>query len=239
METNVSEIWVYLSSSPLFGLTLTLVAYCIAHGIYTHSGGHPLCNPVLLSIIMIITVLVLTNIEYPHYFAGAQYIHFLLGPVTVALGYPLYRQLTKLKQLWLPISAALISGIIVGTISSILLVRWLGGSIEVQLSIAPKSVTAPVAMGIAEKIGGLASLTAALVITTGIIGALICTIIFKVMRTKDDSIKGIALGLSAHGIGTARAFYLSKEMGAFSGLAMALSALLTALILPCLISYLF
>ena len=157
----------------------------------------------------------------------------------MALAYPLYQQLTKLKQLWLPISMALIIGMTAGTIGSILLVRWLGGSIETQLSIAPKSVTAPIAMGIAEEIGGLASLTAVLVVTTGIIGSLICTLIFNAMKTQDDSIKGIALGLTSHGIGTARAFQLSKAMGAFSGLAMALSAVLTAMTLPWLIPYLF
>ncbi|MFT7491989.1 MAG: putative effector of murein hydrolase, partial [Pseudohongiellaceae bacterium] len=126
-----------------------------------------------------------------------------------------------------------------GAVSSVFIAKWLGADIQTQLSLAPKSVTAPVAMGIAEKIGALPSLTAALVVMTGVTGALICTLLFSLLGIKDNSVKGIAVGVAAHGIGTARAFKISAEMGAFSGLAMALSTLISALTLPWLVTLLF
>jgi putative effector of murein hydrolase len=121
----------------------------------------------------------------------------------------------------------------------VFIARWLGADIQTQLSLAPKSVTAPVAMGIAEKIGALPSLTAALVVMTGVTGALICTVLFSLLGIKDNSVKGIAVGVAAHGIGTARAFQINAEMGAFSGLAMALSTIISALTLPWLVTFLF
>jgi predicted murein hydrolase (TIGR00659 family) len=198
-----------------------------------------LLNPVLVSITVIICVLLITDTSYQTYFDGAQYIHFLLGPSTVALAVPLYEQLPKLKRLWLPVLISIVGGVFIGVISAVLIARGLGVSLEIQLSIAPKSVTAPVAMGISEQIGGLPSLTAAFVVITGIIGALLGVHILKLARIKDDAVKGIAMGVSSHGIGTARAFQISQEMGAFSGLAMALTALTTAIALPWLIQWLF
>jgi putative effector of murein hydrolase len=147
----------------------------------------------------------------------------------------LYRQFPKVKRLWLPVSITLISGVTIGALSSVGIARFLGASTQTQLSLAPKSVTAPVAMGISEQIGGLPSLTAVLVVATGILGAVLGTKLFALMRTTDDSVKGIAMGITAHGIGTARAFQVSAEMGAFSGLAMALATLITAFTLPWLL----
>jgi predicted murein hydrolase (TIGR00659 family) len=232
---DISTIWVYLSTSPLIGLTLTLFAYSLAHKLYTMANSHPLLHPVVTAVAIIITLLLLTDTSYQDYFEGAQFVHFLLGPATVALAIPLYKQLPKLKALWLPILITLLSGVTIGAFSSISISWVLGASLETQLSLAPKSVTAPVAMGISEKIGGLPSLTAVLVVLTGILGAVIGTKLFDLLRIKDDSIKGIAMGITAHGIGTARAFQISPEMGAFSGLAMALSAFTTAVMLPWLL----
>ncbi|MFT7286860.1 MAG: putative murein hydrolase (TIGR00659 family) [Halieaceae bacterium] len=234
-EPDLTAIWVYLSASPLLGLTITLVAYSLAHRLYLYSNSHPLLNPVVLAVLLLIVFLVLTDTSYEAYFEGGQFVHFLLGPATVALAIPLYTQLDKLKKVWLPLCVALVTGVTAGALSSVFIARLLGASVQTQLSLAPKSVTTPVAMGISEKIGGLPSLTAALVVVTGIIGAVLGTRLFALMGLRDDSLKGIAMGVAAHGIGTARAFQVSAEMGAFSGLAMALSAFLTAVLLPWLL----
>jgi len=238
-DNQLAIIWVYLSTTPLIGLTLTLAVYGLAYKLYIQSHSNPLLNPVLISITVIICVLLITDTSYQTYFDGAQYIHFLLGPSTVALAVPLYEQLPKLKRLWLPVLVSIVGGVFIGLISAVLIARGLGVSLEIQLSLAPKSVTAPIAMGISEQIGGLPSLTAAFVVITGIIGALLGVHILKFAGIKDDAVKGIAMGVSAHGLGTARAYQMSQEMGAFAGLAMALTALTTAITLPWLIPWLF
>lgn len=234
--TDLATIWVYLSASPLLGLTVTLMAYSGAYRLYLVAGRNPLLNPVVTSVIALIAFLSATHTAYEDYFAGGQFVHFLLGPATVALAIPLYQQFSKLKEVWLPVSIALISGVTSSTLSTILISRFLGASLQTQLSLSPKSVTAPVAMGISEQIGGLPSLTAALVVTTGIIGATLGSKLFDLLRIQDDSIRGIAMGVAAHGIGTARAFQVSAQMGAFSGLAMALSAFAASVLVPWILS---
>ncbi len=229
---DINTIWVYLSATPLLGLTVTLVAYSIGYRIYTMADHHPLLNPVVSAVAILIGFLLLTGISYESYFEGGQFVHFLLGPATVALALPLYQQLARLKKLWIPITLTLLSGVAVSAATSIGIARLLGASVQTQLSIAPKSVTTPVAMGISEQIGGLPSLTVVLVVVTGILGAVIGTRLFAMMGIEDDSIKGVAMGISAHGVGTARAFQVSSQMGAFSGLAMALTAFATAVMLP-------
>lgn len=238
VEADLTEIWVYLAASPLFGLTMTLVAYGIAQRLFVASKGNPLLNPVVVAVGLLITLLLVTGISYKDYFAGGQFIHFLLGPATVALAIPLYRQFSKLRKMLLPIMLTLLVGISIGCISAVLIAKGLGADKQTLLSLAPKSVTAPVAMGISERIGGLPSLTAVLVVTTGIIGSIIGTKLFALLRIRDDSVKGIAMGIAAHGIGTARAFQISLEMGAFSGLAMALSAFVASLLVPWLLEWL-
>jgi predicted murein hydrolase (TIGR00659 family) len=237
-ENELAHIWVYLSATPLFGLTVTLVAYGIAQRLYVYAKFSPLLNPVVVSVALLLALLLLTGMPYQTYFEGAQFVHFLLGPATVALAIPLYRQFAKLKRLWLPVLVALVAGVSIGGISAVLIAWALGAETQTLLSLAPKSVTAPVAMGISERIGGLPSLTAVLVVTTGIIGAVLGTRLFDLMRIRDDSVRGIAMGVAAHGIGTARAFQVSAEMGAFAGLAMALSAFTASVILPSLVGWL-
>ena len=231
-KTDLAAIWVYLSASPLLGLTITLMMYSLAYRLYVFSGYQPLLNPVVVSVSGLIVILSVTRTPYEAYFEGGKFVHFLLGPATVALAVPLHQQFSKLKRLWLPVAIALTTGIITSTVSTVLIAQALGASIQTEISLSPKSVTAPVAMGISEQLGGLPSLTAALVVLTGIIGATMSTRLFDSLRLKDDSIKGIAMGVTAHGIGTARAFQLSPEMGAFSGLAMALSAFASSLLVP-------
>jgi predicted murein hydrolase (TIGR00659 family) len=232
MPADLSDIWVYLSASPLLGLTVTLVAYLAAWRLYHGAGANPLLNPVAVAVSLLIVFLLVMDIPYSSYFEGAQFVHFLLGPATVALAVPLYRQLPKLRALWLPVCVALLAGVCTAALSAAVIARLLGATPVTALSLAPKSVTAPVAMGISERIGGLPSLTAVLVVMTGILGAVLGSRIFDLLRIRDDSIRGVAMGVASHGIGTARAFQISTEMGAFSGLAMALSALVSSLVLP-------
>jgi predicted murein hydrolase (TIGR00659 family) len=232
MTPRLSEIWVYLAATPLLGLTLTLLAYLGACEVNKRCGGHPMANPVLLSVIALVGLLWMTNTPYRTYFDGAQFVHFLLGPATVALAIPLHAQLGKLKRMALPLMGALLIGSLTAALSAVLIARLLGASQATQLSLAPKSVTTPIAMGIAERIGGLPSLTAVLVIMTGILGAISARSIYRALHINDDAVRGFAIGIASHGIGTARAFQESEQAGAFAALAMGLNGLMTALLLP-------
>ena len=235
-EAALADIWVYLAASPLLWLTLTLLCYLIALRLYRLVGETPLLNPVAIAVALLIGLLVVTGTPYQTYFDGAQFVHFLLGPATVSLAIPLYRQRERLRAMALPIAAALVAGVLTAALSAIALGALLGADRETLISLAPKSVTAPVAMAISQKLGGLPSLTAVLVVSTGILGAVLGTGLFRLLGIRDDAIKGFALGATSHGIGTARAFQVSPVMGAFAGLAMALSALVTALLLPPLLA---
>jgi predicted murein hydrolase (TIGR00659 family) len=232
MTPKLNEIWVYLAASPLLGLTATLLAYQFAYAVYQRAKFSPLANPVAIAVALLVIILTATGTPYQTYFEGAKFVHFLLGPATVALAIPLYLQLAKLRRDWF----ALLVGVLAGSAAAITTamgIAWLlGASPATILSIAPKSVTTPIAMGIAEKIGGLPSLTAVLVIATGILGATLSRSILVFMKIDDHSVMGFALGVTAHGIGTARGFQVSEEMGAFAGLAMGVSGVLTALLLP-------
>jgi len=230
-----ADTWVYLSASPLIGLTLTLVAYQLAFWIYRRSGERAWANPVLLAIVIITAFLMATDTPYPRYFEGAQFVHFLLGPATIALAVPLYLHWPRLKRMALPLIVALFAGSITAALSAVGIAKLLGATPATVFSLAPKSVTTPIAMGVAEQIGGIPSLTAVLVILTGIIGAMGFPTLFKLLRIRDHAAQGFAVGVAAHGLGTARAFLISEEMGAFSALAMGLNGLLTAVLLPLLL----
>ena len=195
-------------------------------------GGHPLANPVLLAVAVLVALLALTGTSYQTYFDGAQFVHFLLGPATVALAIPLYAQFDRLRRMALPLLGALLVGSLTAALSAVAIGGLLGASEATQLSLAPKSVTTPIAMGIAERIGGLPSLTAILVIATGILGAMGASFIYRALKIEDDAVRGFALGIASHGIGTARAFQESEQAGAFAALAMGLNGLMTALLLP-------
>jgi predicted murein hydrolase (TIGR00659 family) len=229
---DMGQIWVYLSASPLLHLTLTLVVYQSCTMLYRRGGLNPLLNPVMLSIIVIVTVLALTGTRYETYFDGAQFVHFLLGPATVALAIPLYRQFDKVRRSAFAVLASIIAGSATAAASAVGIAWLLGGSREALASLAPKSVTTPVAMGIAEQLGGLPSLTAVLVISTGILGAILGPYVLNLLRIDNMAARGLAIGTAGHGIGTARAIQVNEVAGAFSGLAMGLNALATAVLLP-------
>ncbi len=228
----VVDTWVYLSTSPLLWLTLTLVAYLIAFGLYRRSGYNPLVNPVAIAVCLLLAVVIGTGTSYQRYFDGAQFVHFLLGPATVALAIPLHDQWPKLKRHWMALVAALFVGLLVASTSAVLIARALGASPRTLASLVPKSITTPVAMSLSEKLGGIPSLTAVCVVITGIVGSALARFVLNAMRLPSHPVRGFALGLAAHGQGVARAFQVSDEMGAFAGLAMGLAALLSALLLP-------
>ncbi len=234
MSPRLTELWVYLAASPLMGLTLTLLAYQAAHWLYRRAGQQPWANPVAIAMSIVIGVLWLTHTPYQTYFSGAQFVHFLLGPATVALALPLYAQMPRLKQMAGPLLWALGIGSLTAAGSAVLIGAWCGGSGATLKSLAPKSVTTPIAMGVAEKIGGIPSLTAVLVIVTGVIGAVLSRPLLNLLRIEDLAVRGFAIGVSAHGIGTARAFQENEITGAFSALAMGLNGALTAVLLPIL-----
>lgn len=232
MMPELRDIWVYLSASPLLHLTLTLVAYQIGSVIYRRGRLNPLLNPVLVAVVLVVAVLATTGTDYDVYFDGAQFVHFLLGPATVALAIPLYRQFDKVRRSAVAVLASIVTGSLTASVSAVVIAWLLGGSRDALISLAPKSVTAPVAMGITEQLGGLPSLTAVLVITTGILGAMIGPHVLDLVRIKDWAARGLAIGTASHGIGTARAMQVNEVAGAFSGLAMGLNALATAVLLP-------
>ena len=232
--TGLSDIWVYLSASPLLHLTLTLVAYQLGLAAYRRAQSNPLVNPVVVAVGLIVCLLLISRTSYERYFAGAQFIHFLLGPATVALALPLYRQINHVRRSKVALAVSILAGSATATASAVGIGWLFGASRATLISLAPKSVTAPVAMAIAEKLGGLPSLTAVLVILTGIIGAMIGPVLLNRLGIRDWAARGLAMGTASHGIGTARALQVNEVAGAFAGLAMGLNALATAVLLPLL-----
>ncbi|MCU0830838.1 MAG: LrgB family protein [Rhizobiaceae bacterium] len=232
---DVREVWVYLSTTPLLHLTLTLAAFAVGSAVYERAGRNPVFNPVLIAVALLIGMLTLTGTGYERYFEGAQFVHFLLGPATVCLALPLYRQFDKVRKSALALGAAILGGSLTASATAVGIAWAAGGGRETLLSLAPKSVTAPVAMGISEQLGGLPSLTAAMVIVTGIIGAALGPLALNLIGVKDWAARGVAMGTASHGIGTARALQVNEVAGAFSGLAMGLNALATALLLPLIV----
>ncbi|CAO3407422.1 LrgB family protein [Azospirillum largimobile] len=234
MSDDLHQIWVYLSANPLAGLTLTLVAYQCGLWLFEKLGRRPVLNPVLIAVILIAGVLSLSGIDYRTYFDGAQFVHFLLGPATVALAVPLYNQFQEVRRSAVALVVALLVGSAASALSAVALVWAFGGSAATILSMAPKSVTSPIAMGVSEQIGGLPSLTAVFVIITGIVAASLGTWVLNLVRVKDWRARGFGMGVAAHGIGTARALQVNEVAGAFAGLGMGLNGLATALLLPTL-----
>ena len=230
------ELWVYLSATPLFGLTATLVVYVLAQALYARLNQAPWANPVLWTVACIAGGLLVTGVPYPTYFAGAQFIHFLLGPAVVALAWPLWQRRAELRQRWLRLLLAALAGGATASASALLLAWSFGLPEQVMLSLVPKSVTAPVAMGIAEKIGGIPALAAVFAVITGLVGALSGKYLFHALRIPTTpegwSARGFALGTAAHGIGAARALQVNADAGAYAGLALGLQVVLASLLMP-------
>lgn len=232
---DVTTLWVYLSASPLLWLTATLAAYLAADHLQRRLHRHPLANPVLLAVVVLVAILHFSATPYATYFNGAQFVHFMLGPATVALGVPLAAKARELRRMLLPLLVAVIAGSMTAIVTATAVGWALGASRTTLLSLAPKSVTTPIAMAISEQIGGAPGLTAVLVILTGITGAIIVTPLMNAMGLKDYAARGLAAGVASHGIGTARAFQVSELAGTLAGLGLALNGLVTAILAPALV----
>lgn len=234
--TDFVQLWVYLSSTPLFGLNATLVVYVLALAFYTRMEQAPWANPVLWSMVVLGLGLLATGTAYPTYFAGAQFIHFLLGPAVVALAWPLWERRAELRVRWGRFTLASVVGGAAAAGSAVGLAWALGLPLEVVLSLAPKSVTAPVAMGIADKIGGNASLAAVFAVVTGLVGALSGKTLFALLGIGNDTTgwmaRGFAMGTAAHGIGAARALQVHPDAGAWAALALGLQVVTASLLIP-------
>lgn len=230
------ELWVYLSSTPLFGLTATLVVYMLAQAAYVRLRQAPWANPVLWTVLILAAVLLATDVTYPTYFAGAQFIHFLLGPAVVALAWPLWQRRAELRQRWRVLLLAALAGGMAASGSALALGWAVGLPHDVVLSLAPKSVTAPVAMGIADKIGAIPALAAVFAVITGMVGALSGKYLFGALRIPIDPngwmARGFALGTASHGIGAARALQVNADAGAYAGLALGMQVVLASLLIP-------
>lgn len=235
--TDFAEIWSYLSRGPLLWLTATLAAFAVGEAVFRAAGRSPLANPVLIAVALLAAMLAASGTDYATYFEGAQFVHFLLGPATVCLAVPLWENLPQVRRAALPLIAALLAGSVTAVASALAVAHAFGIRGEMLASLAPKSATAPVAIGISQSIGGSPTLTAVLVILTGITGAIMATPLLNLLGLKDWRARGFALGVAAHGIGTARALQVNPTAGAFAGLGMGLNAVLTAVVAPLILRW--
>lgn len=234
--TDAFQIWSYLTQQPLLWLCATLFAYWIGDALFVKSGRNPLVNSVVIAVVLLAVVLVVTGTSYEKYFAGAQFVHFMLGPATVCLAIPLQANMMAIRRALVPIIAALFAGSL-AAIGSALAIAWaLGADHALLATLAPKSATAPVAIGISEGLGGQPTLTAVLVILTGMVGAILVTPMLNLLKIRDWRARGLAVGVAAHGMGTARAFQVHDTAGVFASIGMGLNAVLTAFLAPLVMS---
>ena len=229
--------WQALTHHPLFGIGITLGAYQLAMAAYERTRWVFL-QPVLVSMLTVIGILLLSGLSFAEYKNSVAALTLLLGPATVALAVPLYLNLRRIRQLFWPIVITLA---LAGTFATVMGVglAWLFGAEHIMLmSMAPKSVTSPIAMLVADQIGGIAALAAVFVMITGVIGAIVGPSILRLCRVHHPAAQGLALGITAHAVGTARALQDSDEAGAFAALAMSLMGVITAVLLPLAIALL-
>jgi predicted murein hydrolase (TIGR00659 family) len=236
--TQFVELWVYLSATPLFGLTATLVVYVLARAAYQRAHHAPWANPVLWSVVVLAALLTLSGTPYPTYFSGAQFIHFLLGPAVVALAWPLWQRRVELRLRIAPIAVAALAGGAAAAISAFAIGKLLDLPDDVLRSLVPKSVTAPVAMGIAQQIGGIPALGAVFAVLTGLVGAVSAKYLFDALRVTAPEVRGFSIGTIAHGIGAARAMQVHPDAGAYAGLALSLQVVLASLLMPLVFNWL-
>lgn len=218
-------------NNKIFLIALTFVTFVLAQYLQRKTGIK-LLNPILLSIVVLICILMAADIDYSVYREGGEYIDFWLKPAVVALGVPLYKQLGTIKKQMLPLLIAEMAGCVAGIISVVLVAEFLGASQAVMMSLAPKAVTTPIAMEISSSIGGIPALTAAVVVCTGIFGGMAGFRITRLGHVKSPIAEGLSMGTAAHAMGTSAAMERSDRYGAFSSLGLTLNGLLTALLSP-------
>lgn len=221
-----------LVAFPLFGVVLTLLAFYIGQQLYLRLGKRAYLQPVVAGMALVIAVLLLLGISYRDYYQSSNPLNLMLGPATVALAVPLYQNMRRIRDLFVPIMLTIVCGSVI-TVGLAAGIMWLFDAAPTSIiSMTTKSITTPIAMAVSEKLGGLPSLSAVLVMFTGALGAVIGVPLMRRMGVQDDAVKGMALGLTAHAIGTARALEESEECGAFSALAMGITGVMTAIALP-------
>lgn len=221
-----------VTANPLLWIAVTLVVFAAAQWISASLKAHPLANPVLLSVASIIALLLATHTPYEQYFSGAQFIHLLLGPAVVALAVPLSRHLHRLRRLARPVLLGIAAGCVSGAVFVLLLAWLFGANGQLAASLVTKSVTAPVSMAITAHVGGVPALAAIASVLTGMVGAAFGPWLLDLFGVRDPVQRGLAMGTASHGQGTARILQESEEAGAMSALAMGLTALAMALVLP-------
>jgi putative effector of murein hydrolase len=229
---NIREIWVYLAGSPLLALTLTLAAYQCGVMVYERLGRNPLANPVAIAVILVAAAITIIDMPYAAYFEGAQFVHFLLGTATVALAVPIYKGFAGVRGRIVPMLVALLAGGVTSIASAVVIAKWLGADAAIVGALYAKSVTAPIAMGIAERIHASPTLTAVFAVTTGILGAVLARFVLDVVGSRAWWQRGFALGVASHGIGASRAFSVNAEAGAYASLAMGLHGIAGAVLIP-------
>jgi predicted murein hydrolase (TIGR00659 family) len=228
----LAQIGGALFDAPVTPLILTWLAFEVGRTVQRRCGGSALANPVLIAVMLIIPVLEACDVSYDTYLRGAGFIHFLLGPAAVALAVPIYDNRERIRETMGSLLAGVGAGATVACGSAVALAWWLGASGDVVRSIAPKSVTTPIAIGISEGIGGRPSMTVVFVIMTGIIAAMFSGRIFDWLGVRDWAARGIAVGVAGHGIATAQILLVNQNAGAFAGLSIGLTGLFTAVLLP-------
>ncbi|KPQ23202.1 MULTISPECIES: LrgB family protein [unclassified Halomonas] len=227
-----TEILALLTETPLFAVGLTLTAYLLGSALFNRLNQPAWLPAILVASLLLAAMLAVLGLPYATYQEGAGWLTVLLGPATVALGMPLYQQLPRIRALWrplavcLPIAAALAACYALG-------IAWLMGSPgQILASIAAKSVTAPIAIGITEQLDGSVALLMGALLVTGVVTIPFVSLSARILSIDDERIIGFALGLNGHAIGTVRAFELSPTAGAFASLGMSLTGIFTALLLP-------
>lgn len=221
-----------LLETPLFTLTLTLVVFQGCLWLYRRAHFFPMLHPAITGAVVLALLLPRIGLDYAIYKQGAFWLELLLGPATVALAIPLFRQLALIRAMALPILATALVGASVGALSALAFAWLWGGNFETLRSLAAKSVTTPIAIGITQELGGLVALTTGAVMITAAIGITLAPLVFRLLRVDDPRIQGFALGVVSHGMGTARAFERSQVAGAFASLALCLVGILSAAAIP-------
>ncbi|MDH6358140.1 LrgB family protein [Parabacteroides sp. PF5-9] len=214
-----------------FLLFITFGVFFVAKLIQKKTG-YVLLNPILLTIAVLIVFLKMTGISYETYKSGGDLIEFWLKPAVVALGVPLYLQLRQIKKQFVPILLSQLAGCVVGTVSVVLIAHLLGASKEVVLSLAPKSVTTPIAMEVSQAIGGIPPLTTAVVVCVGLFGGIMGFKVMKLLKINQPISQGLSMGTAAHALGASTAMEISHKYGAYAGLGLTLNGILTALLTP-------
>ncbi|PWV71809.1 LrgB family protein [Halomonas sp. A11-A] len=228
----MSELLDHLLATPLLAIALTLAAYFAGDRLFRLIGAPRWCPPILVAALLLAGVLALAGIDYADYREGAGWLMLLLGPATVALGLPLYQQMGHIRDLWLPLLVCLPVAAGMAALYAVTIAWLLGASPEVLASLAPKSVTAPIAIGITEQLGGSVALMMGGLLLTGVVAIAGVELLSRWLGIRDERLLGLALGINGHALGTVRAFEIGPTAGAFASLGMSLTGILTALLLP-------